>query len=135
MKNRELYKIFMYLVMGVLTTLVNIVIYWLAATPIELDYRVATTIAWIASVLFAYVTNKRYVFQTHTPTIQALVKEMASFFGFRFLSFLMDLGAMILLVSVVGINDTWAKVFANGIVLVANYVFSKVFIFKEKSEA
>ncbi|OIK16330.1 teichoic acid glycosylation protein [Bacillus sp. MUM 116] len=131
---KDLYRIMMYLIMGGFTTLVNIVVYWVSSVPFKSDYRLATTYAWIAAVLFAYVTNKRFVFESHTPTLKDRLIEMGSFFGFRLLSFFMDLGVMIALVSGFGMNGTWAKVWSNVVVLVANYVFSKWFIFKNREQ-
>ena len=129
---KDVYRIIMYLIMGGFTTLVNIVVYWISSVPFHFDYRVATTFAWIAAVVFAYITNKRYVFESHTPALRDRLMEMGSFFGFRLLSFFMDLIVMIVMVSGMGINGTWAKIWANVVVLIANYGFSKWFIFKKR---
>lgn len=130
--DKRIYSIIMYLIMGVLTTLVNIVAYWVSAEIYSIDYRIATTIAWIAAVLFAYFTNKHYVFESKTENFKDTFREFVLFFGFRFLSFLMDLAAMIALVDGLAMGGTWAKVWSNVIVLIANYIFSKFFIFKKK---
>ncbi|CEG29094.1 GtrA family protein [Bacillus sp. B-jedd] len=132
--SKEMFKIFMYIIMGGFTTLVNIIVYWIAAEPLEMDYRVSTTIAWIAAVLFAYVVNKKYVFESNTPTLQDKLKEMTAFFGFRFLSFFMDLFTMIILVSGLHIDGTLSKIAANVVVLIANYIFSKRFIFVDRQK-
>ena len=129
---KDLYRIMNYIIIGGFTTLVNIIVYWLFADLLGLDYRIATTVAWIASVLFAYITNKKYVFESRTSRISELVFEMFSFFGFRLLSFFMDLVTMIILVSGIDMNGVWAKIWSNLIVLIANYIFSKYFIFKNK---
>lgn len=134
MKKRNFYKIFMYVLMGGFTTLVNIISYWISVQAFHLDYRIGTTIAWLAAVLFAYITNKKFVFESYTPTLKSRLTEMGTFFGFRVLSFFMDLGVMIVLVSGIGMNGTIAKIWSNVIVLIANYVFSKWFIFKEPNE-
>lgn len=128
--NKKLYRLIMYILMGALTTFVNIIAYWIAAEIYNLDYRLSTTIAWIAAVLFAYFTNKKYVFESETKNLREFLREIGLFFGFRFLSFFMDLGAMILLVDSFHIDGTVSKILANVIVLVANYIFSKFFIFK-----
>lgn len=129
---QNFYSIFMYVVMGGFTTLINVVTFWAFNDLLHLDYRIANTIAWVFSVLFAYVTNKRYVFKSNTPTFRAMMVEFTSFVGFRFLSYLMDLGTMIVLVSGLAVNETISKILANFIVLVANYIFSKLFIFKKR---
>lgn len=95
-----------------------------------MDYRIATTVAWVLSVIFAYVTNKWYVFQSTTASLSTLIKEILSFFGFRFLSYFLDLGSMILFVSQFHFNETLAKIIANVFVVIINYAFSKWFIFK-----
>ncbi|MBD8013493.1 GtrA family protein [Microbacterium sp. APC 3898] len=126
-------SILMYLIMGGWTTVVNIVVYWICEELFHLDYRISTTIAWVFAVVFAYVVNKRFVFKSVTNTWRDRFAEMGSFFGFRVLSFFMDLGTMMVLVGLLSINGTISKILANVIVLVANYIFSKKFIFKDRS--
>ncbi|WP_203339206.1 GtrA family protein [Planococcus beijingensis] len=126
-------SILMYLIMGGWTTVVNIVVYWICEEMFYLDYRISTTIAWVFAVVFAYVVNKRFVFKSVTNTWRDRFAEMGSFFGFRVLSFFMDLGTMMVLVGLLSINGTVSKILANVIVLVANYIFSKKFIFKDRS--
>lgn len=126
-------SILMYLIMGGWTTVVNIVVYWICEEMFHLDYRISTTVAWVFAVVFAYVVNKRFVFKSVTNTWRDRFAEMGSFFGFRVLSFFMDLGTMMVLVGLLSINGTVSKILANVIVLVANYIFSKKFIFKDRS--
>lgn len=129
---KDWYSIVMYLIMGGLTTFVNITIYWIADDRLSLDYRIATVIAWIFAVVFAYFVNKRYVFKSVTRNWNERFSEITSFFGFRFLSLFMDLGVMLLLVGILDLNGTVSKVLANVVVLAANYIFSKKFIFKKR---
>ncbi|EUJ33290.1 wall teichoic acid glycosylation protein GtcA [Listeria floridensis FSL S10-1187] len=126
----NLHSIMMYLVMGGFTTLINIVSFWFLASVLNWDYRVANTIAWILSVLFAYLTNKRYVFESYTPSLRDKLREAGSFFGFRFLTYLVDMLLMVVFISMLGINETWSKIWVNVVVLVLNYVFSKWIIFR-----
>lgn len=132
---KSLCRIIKYVIIGFFTTLVNIVVYWITAVPLGQDYRIATTIAWIAAILFAYVTNKKYVFESITSTRFEFLAEIGLFIGFRFLSFLMDLGVMIVLVSGMNMNGTWAKIWSNLVVLIANYVFSKWFVFRKQNNS
>jgi putative flippase GtrA len=127
-------EIFNYLLFGGLTTLVNIVTYYLFVTLLHVDYKVATTIAWIVSVLFAYITNKKYVFNSSHSTLGQVFKEFFYFMGFRLLSYFIDIFSMILLVGVMHINDLFAKIVANVIVVVFNYFASKYVIFKKNVE-
>ncbi len=126
-KYREL---ILYLVFGVLTTAINIVTYYICK-KIGINYQISNIIAWIFSVLFAFITNKIYVFESNKTDSKTLIKEISSFFSFRLLSLAMDMGCMYILVEVVAIDDMIAKIISNIIVIVANYIFSKLFIFKK----
>lgn len=129
--NKELIN---YLVFGVLTTLVNIICYGLLAKILHMDFKLATTIAWIVSVLFAFITNKLYVFNSRSFEAKTLIKEFLSFIFFRFLSYLIDLGTMIFLVDWLKQDDLFAKIAANVIVVIVNFFASKLFIFKKVKE-
>lgn len=119
-----------YGVFGVLTTLVNIVSYWLAVHPLGLSVMSSTVIAWFLSVLFAYVTNRKWVFHSEAEGFEAIVKEMVSFFGCRLATGFIDLACMFVFVDVLHLDDVVIKVIANVIVIVINYVASKLVIFK-----
>lgn len=129
--NESRYAILMYLVMGGITTVINIVSFWLCYSLMEINYSIATVIAWVLSVLFAYISNKLYVFESKNMSVNTLIREIVSFIGFRLLSLLMDLLVMYICVSIISINPLVAKVLANIVVLVVNYAFSKWFIFKK----
>lgn len=130
---KRLNEVSLYLIMGVLTTIVNISIFFFLI-HLHMDYKLATTIAWIISILFAYITNKKYVFKSTTNTKRALFKEMLSFFWFRFLSYFIDLGSMILLIGFLNSNETFAKLVANIMVVIVNYGFSKWIVFKDHDQ-
>lgn len=123
---------FNYILFGGLTTLINIISYYICVNAFQIDYKVSTTIAWVLSVLFAYVTNKLFVFKSKATGFQAICKELFLFFFFRILSFFLDLGAMILLVGFLLWNDMFAKILTNVIVIIFNYIASKLFIFKKQ---
>lgn len=125
------YSILMYLIMGSITTFINIFIFWLFNSQFSLNYTIANIIAWVFSVLFAYVSNKFYVFESKNTSLKTLTKEVSSFFFFRILSLFMDLLVMFLCIGLLGFNPLLAKVLANVIVLIANYVFSKFYIFNK----
>lgn len=127
----ERYAVLMYLVMGGVTTVINIVVFWLCNSALGINYSIATVIAWIFSVLFAYISNKLYVFESKNGSLKTLVREIISFVGFRLVSLVMDLLVMYVCVSLFSMNALLAKVLANVVVLVANYGFSKWFIFKK----
>lgn len=119
-----------YLVFGVLTTVVNIVTYWVLTKVFNVDYRIATTIAWFVSVIFAFITNKIFVFNSKDLDINTMIKELLSFMFFRILSYFIDIGMMIALVGWINMDDVFAKILANIVVVIINYVASKYFIFR-----
>lgn len=127
-----------YLFAGVATTLVNYVVYFIVTRPFgsliapEVLTVVGTCIAWLVAVLFGYVVNKVFVFHTHSETRAELLREFASFVAMRLVSFGMELVLMFLTVDVLGLNDLVMKLVINILVIIANYVFSKLFIFKKK---
>lgn len=124
-------ELFSYLVFGILTTLVNIFVYALLTKGLDIDYKTSTTLAWIAAVLFAYITNKIYVFDSKSFEWAIVAKEFISFLCFRLLSYLLDIGSMILLVEYLVVDDLIAKIIANVLVVIVNYIASKLFIFKQ----
>lgn len=121
-------EIIAYLIFGVLTTLVNIVVYFVASNLLGVNYLISNFLAWFISVLFAYITNRAYVFES---TSSQFIKEAIKFFGSRLTTGLIDMGLMWLLVSFTPINDILIKILVNIIVIVLNYIFSKLFVFKE----
>lgn len=120
------YEVLSYLFFGGCTTLVNILSFWVLRL-LNIDVYISNIIAWIVSVLFAFITNKLFVFESKGSTL----KEGISFFIFRLLSLLFDMGIMYLLIDVLNTNDILSKVISNVFVIIINYVFSKIFIFKK----
>ena len=90
--------------------------------------QIANVISWIVSVLFAYVTNRLFVFKSKQKIVK---KEAISFIGSRVLTLLLDMLTMYVLVSILHINDKIGKIIAQFIVIVGNYVISKLFVFKK----
>ena len=132
---KELFKqykeIILYLIFGVLTTVVNIVVFELFTNVLNTNYLISNAIAWLISVLFAYITNRIYVFKSKAKEKKAIIKEISSFFGFRLLSGIMDMAFMFIFVSLLHLNESIMKIVVNVIVVILNYIFSKVFIFKK----
>jgi len=121
----------LYLLFGVLTTLVNILSYALLAKGLALDYKPATAMAWALSVLFAYVTNKRYVFQSPATALPAVLKELGSFVVFRLASLGLDMITMVISIEILRLHDLVAKIIANSLVIAFNYLASKFVIFRK----
>lgn len=132
----DLYKkyseIINYLIVGVLTTLVSIVIYAVFTKVFHVNYMISNVISWIGSVSFAYVTNKVFVFKSKCDNDIDVLIEIYQFFKYRVFSFIIDILLMYLFVELVNIDDMIAKIIVQVIVIVLNYVFSKLFVFKKK---
>jgi len=126
-KNKE---IIMYGIFGVLTTLVNIFVYFILVRVFNFHYLISTIISWIISVLFAYFTNKKYVFESKGNNY---LKEIFAFIGFRILSGIIEIVLMYLFVDTLTFDDLISKVITNIVVVLLNYIFSKLFVFKNKS--
>ena len=120
-----------YLVFGALTTLVNIIAYACLYYVFHVSNAASNVIAWILGATFAYITNKLYVFNSKVSKIGELVKEAFYFYGCRLLTLVIDEGIMILTVDKWGWNAILMKILANIIVIILNFIFSKILIFKK----
>ena len=134
-----------YIIFGVLTTLVNIVAYYVCADIVNLHYMISNIIAWIASILFAFVTNKLFVFDSKSWQGKVVVAEMGSFFLARVATGVMDMILMWLLIDILAVEaiftsagiaelisgELFAKVVVNVVVIVLNYIASKLWIFRK----
>lgn len=125
-------EMILYLFFGGCTTMINIVFYAVSTRIFEFDTIASTILAWILSVLFAYATNRKYVFESTNTTCAEIVKEIVSFFSCRVFSGVLDLVIMWLFVDVIGYNDLVIKIISNVIVIIINYVASKWFVFKKE---
>ena len=137
-KIKELYtkykEIINYLIFGVLTTVVNIVTYAIFARLFHVDEVVSNIIAQIISILFAYVTNKIYVFESKSTKLKDILREMISFFGCRIFTAVLDTLLFSFMIKILFMNDLIAKCITQVVVIVLNYVFSKLIIFRKKDK-
>lgn len=122
-------EIFNYLVVGAFTTVISILTYNTFRFFLE-NYTLCTVLSWIIAVIFAYVTNRKYVFQSSEKNI---FKEFVSFISSRILSLFFELVSMYILVEFIKIDDRLSKIFVQFIVIILNYVFSKLFVFKRNN--
>lgn len=128
-KNKEIIN---YLIFGVLTTVVSFVVYFIFAKIFKIDEVISNGISWFFSVLFAFITNKLYVFESKETGKKTLLKEIISFYLARlFTGVVCDLGVFALMVKTFKINDVLSKLVTQVIVTILNYVFSKLIIFKK----
>lgn len=128
-KNKEIIN---YLIFGVLTTVVSFVVYFIFAKVFKIDEVISNVISWFFSVLFAFITNKLYVFESKETGKKTLLKEIISFYLARlFTGVVCDLGVFALMVKTFKINDVLSKLVTQVIVIILNYVLSKLFVFKQ----
>ena len=123
----------LYIVFGIVTTLVNIVAYT-TFTQLGLGTISSTSISWFLSVLVAYITNKLFVFQNKNMHIKYVTREILTFYSCRLTSGLVDLIIMSIFVDILQLNNLLVKCASNVIVIILNYVFSKYLIFTQKKK-
>lgn len=131
-------EIIMYLIMGVLTTVVNWATYAIMVRVFTDSVTISNIVAWVAGVLFAYVTNKIFVFESYSWTPKFIIKELSLFVSARLITGVIEIVGVPALVacglnqSILGTKGMLAKVLISVIVVILNYVFSKLLIFKDK---
>lgn len=125
---KKLLNIFAYLFFGGLTTIINLVCYKILL-DLGLDYRPSSFYAFLVAVLFAFVTNRKYVFQG-TGTVW---QEGLAFFGMRALTYGVNLVGLIVLVQYFGLDEMWSQIISNIVVIILNYVLSKFVVFNLQS--
>lgn len=126
-------EIIMYLIFGVLTTVVSLVSYYLLTITIlnpesGIQLQIANIISWILSVAFAYITNRKYVFHSKSKNI---LSEVTSFVGGRVATLIMDMLIMFVFVTILHFNDKVFKLVSQVVVTIGNYIISKIFVFKD----
>ncbi len=122
----------LYLIFGVLTTLINIATYAFCTRILDVNYYISNIIAWFVAVLFAYITNKFYVFESKSIEYKYVIKEMLSFMSCRVLSGVIELVLMFVMLNLLLINDFIVKVITNIVVIIINFILSKLIVFKNK---
>ena len=139
-KLKNLYKkykeIINYLIIGGLTTVVSLATFYIVrifflTNDTQLDIQISNIISWFFAVLFAFITNKKYVFESKKEGKEKLI-EMIKFYLSRITTLLIDMATMWLLTAPLNINDKISKIIVQFIIVVLNYVFSKIFVFNKK---
>ena len=123
-KNKELIN---YVIVGVLTTIVSIGSYYLFRFVIK-NYIVLSIVSWVLSVAFAYFANRAFVFESKEKNI---IREISKFVGSRLFTLGLEIVLMILFVSIMKVNDMVAKIVLQFVILITNYLLSKLFVFKK----
>ena len=127
-KNKE---VLLYLFFGGLTFIVSIVTYAVFNVSMGINELIANVMSWVLAVLFAFATNRVWVFQAPTHTITEFLRQMLSFFGGRVVTLVIEEIILLVFITWLGFNSMVVKVIAQ-IVIVLNYVISKFFVFSEK---
>ena len=127
--------VIVYLVFGVLTTAVNYLVYLPCYNVLGFSGSASNAIAWIGAVVFAYVTNKPFVFKSHDWSASVVLPELGKFIGSRALSGALQTLLILLTTDICGLNGDIMKLVTSAVVIVLNYIASKLFVFRKKKEA
>lgn len=129
---REHWDIASYLFFGVLTTAVNYAVYLPVYNLLGLSAAVSNVVAWVVAVAFAYVTNKPFVFRSHDWSAKTVVPELIKFVSCRLASGALETGILLVTVDWLGWNGNIWKLITSVLVVVLNYVGSKLLVFRKK---
>ncbi len=126
-------KIISFTFWGILTTALNVILYYLFRY-IKFSVQFSTVLAWFLCVLFAFVTNKKYVFKGTSTSAKAFVREIIYFYSSRLFSGIADVLIMSLFVNIIKLNEVFSKITDEILVSAFNFLFSFLVIFKEKKD-
>ena len=121
-----------YLFFGVLTTVVNYLVYLPCYNTLGLSAAVSNGVAWVAAVVFAYLTNKPFVFKSHDWSIKTILPELSAFIGCRVGSGLLETGILFLSVDCLNWNGNAMKLVTSVLVVILNYIGSKLLVFRNQ---
>ena len=127
-------EIIRYLIIGVLTTALNYIVFVIFANVLKIDMHVSNIIAWISGVIFAYFTNKLFVFESKSFKFEVIRKEIIGFGAARLFSLLIEEIILYIFVNLLNMEKLIIKLIANIVVIIVNYVLSKFVIFKKEDK-
>ena len=130
---QKYWDILSYLFFGVLTTVVNYLVYLPCYNLLHLSASISNVIAWVAAVAFAYLTNKPFVFKSHDWSWKTVGPELAKFVGCRVGSGLIETAIIFVTVDLLQFNGNIWKLFTSVLVVIINYVGSKLLVFRKKA--
>ena len=128
---RKYWDVISYLFFGVLTTVVNYLVYLPCYNLLGFSASVSNMISWAVAVAFAYLTNKPFVFRSHDWSAKTVIPELTAFVGCRIGSGLLETGILLLTVDLLGWNGNVWKLVTSVLVVVLNYIFSKFLVFRK----
>lgn len=126
-KNKEM---LLYLFFGGLSFIVSVATYALFNVPMKMDALIANVLSWIITVMFAFLTNRVWVFASPTDNIKDFMKQMLSFYSGRIITLVIEEAILLVFINMLGFGSLLVKIVAQVVVILLNYVISKLFIFK-----
>ena len=128
-KNKE---VLLYLLFGGLTTVVSIASYYIAYKICGINVLIANIISWVFAVTFAYITNKIWVFDSETKNSKEVLGEIFKFYTGRLATLVVEEAIILVFDTLLHFNSMLVKLVAQIIIIVLNYIISKLFVFKKK---
>ena len=133
-KKDDLKELLRYMFFGILTFLVSIITYGLFTEILKMDELTANAISWIFVVLFAYITNRLWVFSSTAKGKRQIFQEIFSFLGGRFITLVIEEGILLVFITWLKFDSMTVKLAAQVIVILFNYVISKLYVFSNKKD-
>lgn len=124
-------ELILYVFWGAATTAVNFIAYFLCTKVFHMHYVAANVLAWLVAVLFAFWSNKSFVFESKSWAPKVVIPELCKFTGARVFSGALETGLLWLCVDLLHFPDDIIKILAGILVIILNYIFSKLFIFRK----
>ena len=126
------HEIILYLIFGALTTLLDFLVYFPLANLLSVHYLIANLVSWIVAVIFAYVTNRIFVFESTSSAPKDIIVEFLAFIGGRVFSFLVQELLLFIMVDLMHRSANLSKIIVAIVVIILNYIISKLLVFRKK---
>lgn len=126
-------EVLMYLLFGGLAFFLNLFLFWLFCTVMGMNALIGNVFCWIICVAFQYFTNRTWVFAAETHGVKEFLKQIISFFAARLATLGMEEVILLIMITWLQLPEMPVKLFAQVVVIVFNYIFSKLFVFRKKT--
>lgn len=123
-------EVITYVIFGVLTTLVNLIIFYIMASTLNVEENISNAIAIIVAILFAYFTNRKWVFNSNAETLKEKLNEFGKFMIGRAFSMVVELIGFFIMFNILNIQEFISKIIISIIIIIMNFFISKFFAFK-----
>lgn len=125
-RNKNIVELVVYVIVGGLTTLVNFIVFFIC-TSASMYWFFANVISWVFAVLFAYITNRKFVFKSSDNDTK---KEFLQFVGLRLVTLVIESALLFVCIQLMAMNENISKIIVSFVTVIGNYVFCKFLIFK-----